>query len=138
MHSGTAVNWLLFFLLALIWGSSFILMKEGMLHLNAFEVASFRICTAAIVMLPIGVKAFRSMPGNKIGYAFLSGLLGSFFPAYFFCLAETRIGSALAGTLNSLTPVFVIITAALFFRRWIPSRKVIGILIAFSGSVFLL
>jgi drug/metabolite transporter (DMT)-like permease len=67
----------------------------------------------------------------------MSGVLGSLLPAYLFCIAEQGIDSALAGVLNSLTPIFVIIVGALFFQSKTSTNKVIGILVAFTGSVLL-
>ena len=67
----------------------------------------------------------------------MSGVLGSLLPAYLFCIAEQDIDSALAGVLNSLTPIFVIIIGAIFFQSKTSTNKVIGILIAFSGSILL-
>ena len=68
----------------------------------------------------------------------MSGVLGSLLPAYLFCVAEMGIDGALAGTLNSLTPIFVIITGALFFSSKTSANKILGILIAFTGSILLL
>ncbi len=68
----------------------------------------------------------------------MSGLLGSLLPAFLFCIAEEGIDSALAGTLNSLTPIFVIITGALFFNSKTAGNKILGIFIAFTGSLLLL
>lgn len=67
----------------------------------------------------------------------MSGVLGSLLPAYLFCIAEQGLDSALAGVLNSLTPIFVIIIGALFFQTKTSTNKVIGILVAFTGSVLL-
>jgi drug/metabolite transporter (DMT)-like permease len=130
-------KYLLFFLLSLIWGSSFILMKVGMEGLNAWQVASVRIITSGLVLLPLAIPAARRVPTRFLGWVFLSGTLGSLLPAYLFCLAEQRIDSSLAGTLNALTPVFTIITGALFFSLKTPSHKVLGVFIAFSGAIFL-
>ena len=106
--SDRLLNWIIFILLAFIWGSSFILMKEGMKQLTAYQVAAIRMATAGIVMLPWAVRLMKELPRDKIGYVILSGLLGSFFPAFLFCIAETRIDSSLAGILNALTPISVI------------------------------
>jgi drug/metabolite transporter (DMT)-like permease len=76
-------------------------------------------------------------PLDKIVYIILSGFLGSFFPAFLFCLAETRLDSSFAGTLNSLTPIFVILVGMFFFNLKIKSRQVAGILISFAGSICL-
>lgn len=68
----------------------------------------------------------------------MSGVMGSLLPAFLFCVAEEGIDSALAGTLNSLTPIFVIIVGAIFFKSKTSANKVLGIIIAFTGSILLL
>lgn len=132
------INWFIFIMLSIIWGSSFIMMKEGLLHLSAFQVASLRIVFSGIVLLPSAIKHFKNIPRNKLLVIFLSGVLGSLLPAYLFCVAELAIDGALAGSLNSLTPIFVIITGALFFNIKTPGNKILGIVIAFAGSILLL
>ncbi|MEO6540110.1 MAG: DMT family transporter [Ferruginibacter sp.] len=132
------INWLIFIVLSVIWGSSFIMMKEGLLHLSAFQVASLRIVFSGIVLLPSAIKHFKNIPANKWLTIFISGVLGSLLPAYLFCVAELGIDGALAGTLNSLTPIFVIITGVLFFKSKTADNKILGILVAFTGSILLL
>lgn len=112
-------------------------MKEGLIGLTAFQVASLRIISSGLVLLPVAYRSFKKIPSNKIGYTFMSGVLGSLLPAYLFCIAEQGIDSALAGVLNSLTPIFVIIIGALFFQIKTSANKLIGIMIAFTGSVLL-
>ena len=114
------------------------MMKEGLLHLTAFQVASLRIVFAGLVLLPWAISNLKKVPKNKLGIIFISGMLGSLLPAYLFCVAELGIDSALAGTLNSLTPIFVIITGALFFSSRTSTNKILGIVIAFAGSILLL
>lgn len=106
--------------------------------LSVFQVASLRIVSAGIVLLPLTIKHIRSVPYNKLGYIFLSGILGSLIPSYLFCIAESRVDSALAGTLNALTPIFAIITGFFIFKFPVPSKKFTGILIAFAGIILLL
>lgn len=113
-------------------------MKIGMETLSVYQVASLRIASAGIVLLPLTVRHIRSIPLNKLGTVFLSGILGSLFPSFLFCIAETKIDSALAGTLNALTPIFAIVAGILIFGLEVSSKKIIGILIAFSGSMLLL
>ena len=114
------------------------MMKEGLLRLTAFQVASLRIVFSGIVLLPWAIKSLKQVPKNKLGIIFISGVLGSLFPAYLFCVAELGIDGALAGTLNSLTPIFVIITGALFFNSKTAVNKILGICVAFTGSILLL
>ncbi len=114
-------------------------MKIGLDNdISPFNIAAIRMVAAGIVLLPVAVKSFRKIPVHQLPLVFLSGVLGSLFPAFLFCFAEQGMDSSLAGTLNSLTPIFVIITGALFFNRSTPMNKVIGIIIAFTGSILLL
>ena len=113
-------------------------MKEGLVHLTAYQVAAIRILSSGLILLPFAFAAFKNIPLKKILIVFLSGVLGSLLPAFLFCIAEEGIDSALAGTLNSLTPIFVIITGGIFFRSKTPTIKIIGIIVSFSGSLLLL
>jgi len=130
-------SWIIFIALSFIWGSSFILMKLGLRGLSAVQVASLRIIFSALFLIPLSVKSFSTLPKNKWVPVFFSGMLGSLLPAYLFCIAEQGIDSALAGTLNSLTPIFVIITGAIFFGIKASYNKISGILIALAGSFLL-
>jgi drug/metabolite transporter (DMT)-like permease len=133
------LDWLLFIALSAIWGSSFILMKIGLNnHLSPYQVAALRIVSAGLVLLPTAIKYIRQIPSNKLIIVFISGAIGSLIPAFLFCLAEEGIDSSLAGTLNCLTPIFIIVTGALFFNTHTSSNKIIGIGIAFVGSLLLL
>ena len=138
MMSKRFTDWLIFIVLSLIWGSSFILMKIGLQQLNSYQVAALRIFSAGLILLPITIKNIKYIPKNKLLLVFLSGLIGNLIPAFLFCIAEEKIDSGLAGTLNSLTPIFVIVTGYIFFNIQTTTNKVIGILIAFIGSFLLL
>ena len=108
-------------------------MKKGLLGLSAFQVASVRIVAAGVFLLPIAIRSFKTIPSKKMGIVFLSGTFGSLLPAYLFCVAEQKIESSLAGSLNSLTPIFAIITGYAFFKNKPSFNKLIGILIAALG-----
>ena len=107
-------------------------------HLGPYQIASLRIVFAGLILLPITIKNIRLIPRNKLFLVFLSGTLGSLLPAFLFCLAEEGIESSLAGTLNCLTPIFAIITGAIFYKTSVSINKIAGILIAFIGSILLL
>ncbi len=137
MHSKWT-NWLVFALLSVVWGSSFILMKEGLKAFTPYQVASLRMLSAGVILLPFAYKALKIVPRQKLALVILSGILGNFIPAYLFCIAETQIDSSLAGILNSLTPMFTIIVGVLFFNVQTSMVKVIGMIIGFIGLSFLL
>lgn len=131
------LSWVLYGVLCLIWGSSFLLMLIGLEKLNAWQVAAIRLFSAGVILLPFAWKVMQRIPKEKISFIILSGFLGSFFPAFLFCLAETKLDSSFAGTLNSLTPIFVLIVGASFFQLKVNRRQVLGILISFTGSILL-
>lgn len=136
-------DWLIFISICFIWGSSFILMKRGMFDvtghstLSAFHVAALRMLSAGLILAPVAVRSFRLIPVKKLGLLIVSGLVGSFFPAFLFCIAETKINSALAGTLNAVTPLFVIIIGAVFFNNKVAVQKVAGVVTGLIGSILL-
>ncbi|RYZ60992.1 MAG: DMT family transporter, partial [Chitinophagaceae bacterium] len=97
-----------------------------------------RILAASVVFLPFAVAAIRKIPRSKIPLIVLTGVLGNLFPAFLFGIAiQQQIQSSLAGILNSLTPLFVIVIGALFFKKLVPQKKVAGVLIGFAGLVLL-
>jgi len=131
------MKWILYIILCLIWGSSFILMKEGLISLTPFEVAAIRMLSAGLVLIPFAYRSFREITKTQRRYSILTGILGSYLPAIFFCIAQTKIDSALAGMLNALTPLFVLLIGAAFFKLPLIKGKLIGILIGFAGMIIL-
>ncbi len=105
--------------------------------LSPYQVASLRMLSSGIIMLPFLPKALQDLPRGTAWYVLLSGWLGSFFPAFLFCIAETKIDGSLAGSLNALTPIFVIITGALFFKMQTNAQKIIGVIVGLVGCTFL-
>jgi drug/metabolite transporter (DMT)-like permease len=142
--SSKFISWALFIILCIIWGSSFILMKWGMydanLHpvLSPYDVAALRMLSSGVVMLPFLNQSLKGLPKKIIPYVLLSGWLGSFFPAFLFCVAETKIDGGLTGSLNSLTPLFVIVTGFMFFGVKTSTKKISGVIIGLTGSALLL
>jgi drug/metabolite transporter (DMT)-like permease len=131
-------NWLLFLLLSLVWGSSFILMKTSAEHLNGLQIGAVRIFAAGVSFLPFAVIYISRIPLRKMGIVILTGLLGNFFPALLFATAIKENGeSSLASILNSLTPLFVIVIGVLFFKAKVAKNKIAGVLVGFAGLVML-
>lgn len=131
------INWLVFALLSLVWGSSFVLIKEGLRSFSPYQVASLRMLFAGLVLVPFAIKALPQIPKEKMGLVLISGVSGNFIPAFLFCIAETQIDSSLAGILNSLTPLFTILVGISFFKVQTNITKIIGVIIGFIGLCFL-
>ena len=131
-------NWGLLVILALIWGSSFILIKRGLEVFSPGEVGAYRIVAAATFLLPLSLPLIKTLTSEQAQNLILIGLLGSFIPAFLFPTAQTRLSSSLTGVLNALTPLFVVIIGALFFKSKITRRNALGLVIAFIGVLILI
>jgi drug/metabolite transporter (DMT)-like permease len=137
--------WLLLFVLAGIWGSSFILMKRGMFHdethpiFSAMQVGALRITIASSVLLPFGLYNFRKIKSLK-QFIFLTmvGVFGNFIPAFLFTYAETGLSSGYAGMLNSFTPIFTLLIGFVVFKIRLSSVQLFGVIIGFVGIVLLM
>ncbi|MEN2281840.1 DMT family transporter [Algoriphagus sp. SE2] len=130
-------NWGMLISLALVWGSSFILIKRGLEVFSPGEVGAYRIVAAATFLLPLSLPRLKNLNRHQIFYLVIVGLVGSFIPAFLFAKAQTQLSSSLTGVLNALTPLFVVIIGAIFFGSKITRRNGIGLAIAFIG-VFIL
>jgi drug/metabolite transporter (DMT)-like permease len=132
------LKWIMLGVLALIWGSSFILMKQGLKGFRPDQVASIRMMVACIATFPMGIRKFRDLTFDKARYMAVVGVVGSGIPAFLFATAQTRISSYLAGMLNSLTPVFTMILGLLFFRSKFTWMQMLGVCIGFLGAAGLI
>lgn len=131
------LKWGYLLVLSLVWGSSFILIKKGLIGLSAIQVGSLRIIFAAIFLLLIGFKSLSKIPKEKWKYIALTSVFGTFVPAFLFALAQTEIDSSVSSILNSLTPLNTLILGALVFGVSFQRRQVFGVFIGLIGSLLL-
>lgn len=131
------LKWVYLMILALIWGSSFILIKKGLVGLSALQLGSLRILFAAVFLLLIGFKSLMKIPKQKWKYIALTSIFGTFIPAYLFAIAETEIDSSITAILNSLTPLNTLILGAMAFGINFKRSQVWGVFIGLVGSMLL-
>jgi drug/metabolite transporter (DMT)-like permease len=124
--------------LALIWGSSFILMKNALKVYSASQVATMRMFFSFLFLLPLTIRNFHKVPVKFLLLITLVGLLGNGLPAILFANAQTKLSSSTAGVLNSLTPLFTLIIAVAFFKQHFSSTKITGIVIGMIGAIVLI
>ena len=135
---GENKKWIFLFLLALIWGSSFILIKKSLIGLSPMQLGSLRIIITGLILFFVGFNSLKNLSKSSIKWIALSGLLGTFFPAFLFAYAETEIDSAIASILNSIVPINTILFGFLVFKIISTKRQIIGVLIGFIGAILLI
>ena len=123
--------------LSLIWGTSFILIKQGLKVFSPDEVGALRVSAASLFLFPVAILRLKDLKQIHFGKLFLSGLMGTFVPAFLFAFAQTQLNSSIAGILNTLSPVWVVIMGALFFHQRFRAIAIVGILVSFGGTVLL-
>lgn len=132
------LKWFYLIILALIWGSSFILIKKGLVGLNPYQLGSLRIICAAIFLLAIGFRTLPKIPLGQWKFIALTSLFGSFLPAFLFAIAETEIDSSISAVLNSLTPLFTLILGLVVFKITFKRSQIFGVIIGLIGSGLLI
>lgn len=131
-------SWLLLLLIGTIWGSSFFLIKTGLLVFEDTQVAAMRMALAWLATLPFLIGRMRQITKQQWFTLLWVGLLGNGIPAFLFATAQTQLESSLTGMLNSLVPIFTLIFGLLFFGSTTWTRQVIGLIIGFIGAVLLM
>lgn len=123
--------------LSLIWGTSFILIKQGLKVFSADEVGALRVAAAFIFLVPVAVIHLKELQSSDYWKLFLSGMLAVFIPAFLFATAQTHLNSSLAGILNTLSPVWTMIIGAALFNQRFRGWAVLGSAISFIGCIVL-
>lgn len=136
--AGNNLKWIYLLLLSLVWGSSFILIKKGLLGLTALQVGSLRIVFAAFFMVIIGLKSLRQLKKSHWKWLAITGFFGTFFPAYLFAIAETEIDSAIVSILNSTTPLLAMCLGIFIFQAPFVKRKFVGVMVGLVGATALI
>ncbi|MDQ2755053.1 MAG: DMT family transporter [Actinomycetota bacterium] len=122
--------------LALIWGSSFLLMKVALRWFTPLQIATGRVLLGALtVTLLLHLVGGRLPRSRRVwSHLFVVGLLLASVPFVLFPLGEERVSSALAGIGNATTPmVTVLATAAMLPTERLAGRKVLAIGVGFLG-----
>lgn len=127
----------LLIVLSLIWGTSFILIKQGLKVFSPDEVGSLRVAAAAVFLLPFGLLRWRELKKGDHLKLFISGMMAIFIPAFLFAMAQTRLQSSVTGILNTLSPMWAMLLGALLFNQRFRPIAVFGLLISFGGAIIL-
>lgn len=128
-------KWLYLFLLSIIWGSSYILIKRGLVGLSPIELGSARIVISTVFLLILGFKSLKGLTRYQWKWLIVTGFLGTFFPSFFFAFAQRHIDSSVAAILNSLTPIFTVLVGIVLFATRLITRQYLGVILGFIGSL---
>lgn len=133
-------TWLLFGLLALIWGSSFMFISIGVKVVHPYHLVIVRTGIAAIGMGLVMVFTRQRIPTDfkTLGLLLLLGIGNNALPFTLITWGEKTVESGLAGVLQSTAALFGIIVAHFAFKdERLTWQKVAGIALGFVGVLVL-
>lgn len=125
-------------ILAVVWGSSFILIKRGLTGLDPYQLGALRMVFAALFLLIIGFKSIAQIQLRHWKYLALTAAFGTFIPVFLFSVAQTQISSSVSAILNSLTPLNTLIIGILLFGIDFQRRQIFGVVFGLLGSLLLI
>ncbi|MBE9375071.1 EamA family transporter [Saccharopolyspora sp. HNM0983] len=132
-------NYLRLGALALLWGSSFLLIKIGLQAMDPAQVAFTRIVLGALALLALcAVRGLRLGTGWALWRDIsVAALFASALPWLLFGFAEQDVDSGLAGALNASTPLWTVLFGVLFARETAHPSRMSGLLIGFGGVLLI-
>ncbi|TYB78503.1 DMT family transporter [Bizionia myxarmorum] len=131
-------RWFLVTILALTWGSSFILIKKTLVAFSPYEIGAIRVAVSGLILAYLGIPALKKMPLKTLFWVAIAGFFGNFLPMFLFPIAQQKVSSSLAGILDSLVPIFVLIFGFFFFGIRSRLSQVLGAIIGFVGAASLI
>lgn len=130
------LDWVLFVVPGLIWGSSFYFIAVGLESMSPGAITPLRVL--------LGLTVLSCLPASRVPVPHsawpniaLLGVVWLAVPLTLFPYAEQHVTSSVTGMLNGATPVFAMLVATSIHRR-LPSRgQVAGIVIGLVGVVLI-
>ena len=131
-------KWIYLFLLSGIWGSSYILIKKGLVGLSPIQLACFRIVITSFILVFFGLRHVSNLSRDQWKWLSVTGFFGTFFPTFLFAYSETKIDSSVVAVLNGLTPLFTLFISMLFFSYTFKKLQFLVVAVWLLGTVMLI
>ncbi len=131
-------KWVYLFTLAIVWGSSFILIKKGLIALTPLQLGSMRTVISSLFIFMIGYRSLKTILSHQWKWIVLSGFIGTFLPAFLFAFAETEVDSGVVSILNALVPLNAILIGLAVFKITSTKMQILGVILGFIGASMLI
>jgi drug/metabolite transporter (DMT)-like permease len=132
-------NWVKFFALGLVWGSSFFWIKIGLREAGPITVVFFRVFFAAIGLTIYFLLTRRRLPLKSWWIFLVIGLFNVTLPFMLVTWSEKYISSGLASVLNSTQPLMTALIASMFIKNErLTGPRIAGLVIGLAGVLILM
>jgi drug/metabolite transporter (DMT)-like permease len=132
------IDWLVFFALGLMWGSSYLFIKIGVETLEPFTLIALRLGIGLAVLATVVFLAHEALPREPriYGHLVVMSVINIALPFFLITSAEQTTDSALAAIINGSVPLFTIVIAALVLDdEPITVNRLVGLVVGFIGVV---
>jgi len=130
------ILYLLIAAMVLFWSANYIIGKVALREFPPLLAGGLRVAMAGVFMLPVyAAQRGGAKPWNRRDLPMLVylGVFGVTLNQLFFMIGLSRTSVAHSALLIAMTPIFVLIIAAIAKQERITLRKAAGMLIAFGG-----
>ncbi len=132
--------WIGFWILAFVWGSSFLFIRIGVEQLSTFQVVFVRTGIAAVGLSLIAWLRGKTPPGDWSGIRALLivGVVNTVIPFALITWGEKTVESGVAAVLQGTAALFTMVVAHFVFPdERMTVRKVTGLVVGFLGLLVL-
>ena len=127
-------NYFTLLILTFVWGTSFILIKKGLVSFSGMQVGALRVGIAFMVLFPLAIRAIRRIPKQHLWYVLAIGVFSSFIPSFLIPIGQVNTDSSTAGILISLTPLTTYLWGIGLFQQEATKRRSLGVFIGLVGA----
>jgi drug/metabolite transporter (DMT)-like permease len=133
-HRGTftALDWVLFLSIGLIWGSSFILIATALEEFEPGLITWLRVAAGSAVLWLLRASRVR-IHREDVPRLVAVSILWVALPFTLFPLAQQHVTSAVTGMLNGGVPIVTAAIATLLLRRLPGKIQIVGLALGFAG-----
>lgn len=126
------------FLLAAIWGASFLFMRIAAPVLGALPTAFFRVSLGAVGLAVILLVLKTRIDFNgKLKATLILGVINSGIPFLMYSMAALLLPAGYSAIFNATTPLMGVLIGSLFFSESLTVKKAAGVLIGLVGITLL-
>ena len=133
-------DYALLLLLALIWSTSFLLIKIAVNSITPFSLTAIRLGIAALIFggFLLLRREWIPMHSQALKLYFVTGLVGHILPFVLISYGETQVSSSLTAILMGIMPITTFVLAHIFVsEEAVTKRKAMGVGFGFSGLLVL-
>ncbi|NLC36118.1 MAG: DMT family transporter [Alcaligenaceae bacterium] len=126
------------FILAAIWGSSFLFMHLSVGEFGPFALVEVRLGLGAVfLMIFAGLRGRLSVIWKHIRHISIMGIFAAGLPFLCFNIAAQTVPASFMAVINAITPLFGALIARLWLKERLTRWRIVGLMIGFTGIVVL-